>query len=683
MTRGEERSRVPDALWICLRGHWASGLLPLAFLTEISRPALAAASAAFLAGAFLDWTGSPRRGWGRAASPLLAAGAAAAFADLVFGSGDLLLSVSFLVLGVQSVKFLLPKTHRDGWQLCAISFLEFLTAAASTTEIQFAAFLFLFVGLSAGAMWALQAEETAEAAGAAVPRASPGFAAVLLLLSAVSGFCLTALLFVVTPRIGLGQFLLRTGKESGVTGFSDAISLRDVTSVKLDRRIVARIEFPGLSSPAHPDGLYLRGATYDRFDGTKWSRAGSPLQPVQKAGVLYFLSPHPPVPLSPAEIFLEPRSHSSLLLYPGAVTVEGALGEIRTDGRGNYRLPTGYSAVRYRILFPLDPPPRRNRSRDVDGADLALPPGSDDIRELANRIASGSGSDAERAERARRFFLTGFRYTLTDAAASVEEFLFRKRAGYCEHYAAGLTLLLRASGIPARIAAGYLGGEWSDLGKYLIVRQSDAHAWTEAWIDGRWVTLDATPPQGEDSPFFIRTGTVGMVLDWARQRWNKYVVNYSLRMQAEAVSGGWIAMRRAGTRLGGMAGWPGARAARTGAAFLVAAAAGWFAWRLRTDRAALGPGRDGHRGSPLPKPYARLIRRLTAAGRRTSPGTLLESMLLEAAGETPGLLPAAERFLSLYHRDRFGPRPLSAGESSEASRLADLLRRRLFRTGTE
>ncbi|HSQ53649.1 MAG TPA: hypothetical protein VLM86_00035, partial [Candidatus Bathyarchaeia archaeon] len=163
------RVRIPGILWFSLRAHWASGLLPLIFLTDISRPALAAATAAFAIGAFLDWTGSLRRGWHRAASPLLAAGALATVADLFFGSGDLLLSISLLLLGVQSIKFLLPKTIGDGWQLCAISFLEFLAAAASTTEIQFAGFLFLFLGLSVGAMWALQTEESAEAGGA-VPR---------------------------------------------------------------------------------------------------------------------------------------------------------------------------------------------------------------------------------------------------------------------------------------------------------------------------------------------------------------------------------------------------------------------------------------------------------------------------------------------------------------------------------
>ncbi len=679
MTRGDGRTREPDALWICLRGHWASGLLPLAFLTEISRPALFLASAAFLAGAFLDWIDSPRRGWHRAASPLLAGGTAAAAADLAFGSGDLLQSASLLVLGVQSVKFLLPKTHRDGWQLCAISFLEFLTAAASTTEIQFAAFLFLFVGLSAGAMWALQAEESSATAGIPVPRASPGFAAAFLLLSAVSGFCLTGLLFVVTPRIGLGQFLLRADNEPGITGFSDSISLRDVTAVKVDRRIVARIEFPDHSSQVHPDGMYLRGAAYDRFDGSTWRKAKTPIQRVQNAGSLYFLSPYPSARLSQAEIFLEPRGHASLLLYPGAVTVEGALGEIRTDGRGNYLLPTRYSAIRYRVLFLLEAPHRRMRNSKVDSAYLALPPGSDSIRELADRITAGADSEEERADRITRFFRTGFRYTLSDAAASVEEFLFRKRAGFCEHYAASLTLLLRSAGIPARVAAGYLGGEWSDLGNYLIVRQSDAHAWTEAWIGGRWVTIDATPPQGENSPFFSRTGTIGMYLDWGRQRWNKYVVNYSLRMQAEAVSGGWFAMRRAGARLRGMAGFSGARHTRKAAAILLAAATGWIAWRLRPGRDGRGPARDARGESPLPKPYVRLIRRLATSGLRKSPGTPLEEMIRSATCASPRLLPEAERFLFLYHRDRFGPRPLSAGESSEAFRLADRLRRGLFR----
>jgi hypothetical protein len=677
----EGRVRIPNLLWFSLRAHWASGLLPLAFLTEISRTAIAFAAAAFVAGAVLDWTGSSRRGWHRAAFFLLATGVAAAVADLFFGSGDFLASVSLLVLGVQSVKFLLPKTSRDGWQLCAISFLEFLAAAATTTEIQFAAFLFLFLGLSAGAMWALQAEEAVEEGGVAAPRTRARFTVLMLLLSAVTGVCLTAVTFAVTPRIGIEQFLRRSGSRGGITGFSDAISLRDVTSIKVDRRIVARIEFPELAPGVSPPELHLRGATYTRFDGTKWRRGRSPHERVQNAGLYYPLSARKAAPLSSAEIFMEPIGYSVLFVYAGTVSVEGALGEIRTDGRGNYRLSAGKSAVRYQVHFVPGGSPPRTRSLGPDGAYLALPPGSDDIRELAMQVTSSGESDAERAELARQFFLSRFRYTLTDVASSVEEFLFRKRAGFCEHYAAGLTLLLRAAGIPARVATGYLGGEWSDVGKYLIVRQSDAHAWTEGWIGGRWVTLDATPPLGEDSPFFARMGRIGIYLDWAKQRWNKYVVNYSLQMQAKAVSGGWFALRRSAIGIRRAMWRPGGQVVRVAAAFVLAVAALLLAWRMRRRRTSPFPRGIRKEDLPLPRPYARLLRSLSAGGHRRSSGTPLEDMLAEAAGKIPSLLPDAARFLSLYHRDRFGPGPLSSGESAEAGRLADLLRRSLFRTG--
>jgi transglutaminase-like putative cysteine protease len=677
VTQPGGRVRIPGILWFSLRAHWASGLLPLVFLTDISRPALAVATAAFAVGASLDWKGNLRTGWHRAASPLLAAGALATVADLVFGSGDLLVSVSLLLLGVQSIKFLLPKNIGDGWQLCAISFLEFLAAAASTTEIHFAGFLFLFLGLSVGAMWALQTEESAEAGGV-VPRAQPGFAFSMLLLCALAGFLLTAVLFVVTPRIGIGQFLNRQGNRGGLTGFSDAISLRDVTFVKTDRSIIARIEFPELAAGVSPSGLYLRGGTYARFDGTKWSRVKTALARVPRTGLHYFLSPRQAIPLSSAEIYLEPTGHSALFVYPGVVTIEGALGEIRTDGGGNYQLSAGKSPVRYILGFSPEGLPRESRLSGPGAEYLALPRGANEIRELARQVTSQGRSDGERAELARRFFLDGFRYSLTDVASSVEDFLFRKRQGYCEHYAAGLTLLLRAAGIPARVAAGYLGGEWSDVGKYLIVRQSDAHAWTEGWIGGRWVTLDATPSLGESNPFFSRTGRIGMYIDWTMQQWNKYVVNYSLQMQAQAVSGGWFALRRSGKRFRGTIRNMGGADFRVAAGLGLALAVILIAWRARRRTTSRHPRRPGEGELPLPRPYARLLRRLSATRLRRSAGIPFEELLRESAERTPVLLPETARFLSLYHRERFGPRPLTAEESAEAGRLADLLRRRLF-----
>ena len=75
----------------------------------------------------------------------------------------------------------------------------------------------------------------------------------------------------------------------------------------------------------------------------------------------------------------------------------------------------------------------------------------------------------------------------------IDDFLFRTRQGYCEHFASAFAYLMRAANVPARLVGGYLGGERNPFGNYFIVRQSDAHAWAEVWLGGRgWVRVDPT-----------------------------------------------------------------------------------------------------------------------------------------------------------------------------------------------
>lgn len=79
----------------------------------------------------------------------------------------------------------------------------------------------------------------------------------------------------------------------------------------------------------------------------------------------------------------------------------------------------------------------------------------------------------------------------------LEDFLFRYKSGHCEYFASAMVLLLRSQGIPARLVTGFLGGEYNRLEGYYVVRQVNAHAWVEAWIEGEgWRTFDATPPDG-------------------------------------------------------------------------------------------------------------------------------------------------------------------------------------------
>ncbi len=671
--------RLParEFLWWSLRAHWALALGLLALFTDAARWALLLAAFAWVAGVAMDRADTPRIALSRLGSPIVALFLAAAAADFLFGSRDLLASLSLLVLGVQSVKFLLPKGSRDGWQLCAVALLEFLAAAAGTFAPAFALFAFLFFVASAGAMGALHDQEAEEAGrpsgGYAVPaRAAAG----VLLAAGVGGFLASAVLFAVIPRLEFRQILERFGRARGVVGFSDTITLREVTGIKSDRRVVARVEFPELRPGLLPANLYLRGAVYSRYEDGVWSRGGATPLPVQRVGFTHFVGDDA-VPDSTADITLEAADNPALFIYGHPTLIEGAFAPLLSDGEGNFSLArSGHPTLRYRVRFAADLPPRSRTGRRAETEDLAFPKGYEDVRVLAREIAGATGTDDERAERIMRFFMSGFRYTLSDPASSIREFLFRKRAGYCEHYAAGLSLLLRGAGIPSRVAAGYLGGEWNGVGKYLIVRQSDAHAWVEAWLDGRWVTLDATPPSGDSSPFRTRTGTIGLCVDWLRQRWDKYVVNYSMRMQADAVKEGVRAVRRTGAafRFRGWGGIGGAARRATGWA-LLAAPALYLLYRLLRKRRNSAENGSPPGLPPLPGPYARLVRRLDRNRFRRHPGETLEEALTAAAGSRPDLSGDAVRFLGLYHRDRFGPGPLPPEAREEAFRLADRLRR--------
>ncbi|MGT2489938.1 transglutaminase-like domain-containing protein [Cupriavidus basilensis] len=119
---------------------------------------------------------------------------------------------------------------------------------------------------------------------------------------------------------------------------------------------------------------------------------------------------------------------------------------------------------------------------------LALPPGNPRSRALATEWAEQYADPAQRARAALRLFAAApFSYTLSPAPLGreqVDSFLFNTRRGFCEHYASSFVFLMRAAGVPARVITGYQGGEYNPIGNY-IVRQADAHAWAEIWLEGR------------------------------------------------------------------------------------------------------------------------------------------------------------------------------------------------------
>jgi hypothetical protein len=181
---------------------------------------------------------------------------------------------------------------------------------------------------------------------------------------------------------------------------------------------------------------------------------------------------------------------------------------------------------------------------------------------LAQRLrAQASDARAYIASILTMFRNGGFSYTLTppllDGKDPVDQFLFDTRRGFCEHYASAFAVLMRAVGIPARVVTGYQGGEFNPLGDYLIVRQSDAHAWVEVWLRGAgWVRVDPTAvvaPARIDAGVMARlpnetalalpTGverswlhSLGLVWDSVANTWNQWVIGYTPERQRQLLA---------------------------------------------------------------------------------------------------------------------------------------------------
>jgi len=177
-------------------------------------------------------------------------------------------------------------------------------------------------------------------------------------------------------------------------------------------------------------------------------------------------------------------------------------------------------------------------------------------RELVDRWRGETQDDRELIQRVLAYFNEQNFYYSLDAPLlgrnAVDDFLFHTKTGYCEHYASAFAVMMRMAGIPSRVVTGYLGGWYSELGNYLLVRQSDAHAWTEVWLEsGGWTRVD---PTAAVSPQRILQGSREALsaprhfldFNWIRslrngfdlmeQRWNEWVIEFGARNQARLFS---------------------------------------------------------------------------------------------------------------------------------------------------
>ncbi len=309
-------------------------------------------------------------------------------------------------------------------------------------------------------------------------------------------------LFVTVPRVAPLWELPVQSKRSR-TGMSDSMALGEVSELSRSSELAFRVRFDGEMPP--PALRYWRGLTYSWFDGRQWSQAVPRHLPRSE----YLATGDSPAPQwyrswqgqqSPPvyryDIILEPTGREWLYAMATPFAANRDIDVVR-DARLINSGPV-IELMSYRVSsYPgiVREPQLAEWERQFN---LQLPAGiNPQARAMALRWRQTYREDQAFVQQLMSWYRSEpFAYTLTPpplGEQQIDDFLFATRAGFCEHYASSATFLLRSAGIPARIVAGYQGGELNPLGTHLMVRQYDAHAWVEAWLPGQgWVELDPT-----------------------------------------------------------------------------------------------------------------------------------------------------------------------------------------------
>lgn len=637
---GHESSRPPDEGLTRPALTWLLAALALAVASHAQElPAWLAVLFAVLVGwrwliILRDWAMPPR--WLLLIVAVLAGAGVVIDYRTLFGRD----AGVALLTAMTACKLLESRGLRDGIVLVFLGYLLVMSNLLFSQDIPRVAYLLAVIVVMLAAQVSIHRQHAGLAALASLRLAGR---MVLLAIPVM------LILFVLFPRIPGPLWGLPKDAFQGRTGLSDQMAPGTISELSRSDAVAFRVRFEGAVPP--PSQRYWRGPVLWYFDGRRWTRPEE--TPVNT-----------PVPFTPQgaavdyAVVLEPSNKNWLFaldlparLPPRAIMTPSF--QLLRDQPVNevYRYEMrSYPAYRTGELTAME------RAR---GLQL---PARGNMR--ARALAADWRQRDPRPEALVNAALTLFReqpfyYTLTPpllGTETVDDFLFRTRQGFCEHYANAFVFLMRAAGVPARVVTGYQGGEMNTLGGYLIVRQSDAHAWAEVWLAGRgWVRVDPTGavapnrvreglyaalPDPEALPFLVRRGGDSewlrqLVLSWdiLNNAWNEWVLAYGPDRQREFLSG-----------LGfGPVDW----GEMTVAMIVILSGLGlaYFGWRWRSRQI-----RD-----PVARAWQRFCVRLARRGLARGPAEGPLAFAERVATSRPELATPAWEIARLYAALRYGP----------------------------
>src|ERR1700677_769247 len=476
-----------------------------------------------------------------------------------------LLAAIHLLLFATLVRLFSARTNRDFAFLAMLAVTCMLASAILTVETTFLVALAVFLVLAVSTFVALEIRRGADdAVSPPLESGSPmahrlnralGLTSALV---AISTLVVGSLFFFAIPRFTSGYLSALSLQPSLMTGFSDDVTLGQIGQIKQSSAVVMRIHVDG--DPFRADGVHWRGVVLTNFDGKRWfTPKHEQIVVSPDYGGVYQLNPmtlpagdfyqmHYTIlmePIASDAIFVAPRiqtlqgrfandtqsvganSHRSFLLLDTTGSISNPLhNETKIRYEGPSALPI-VPPAHLRVASVLFPEP-------IVETYLQVPELDPRIKQLALEITAKAPTEYDKASAIELYLKTHYQYSLNLTGKQTDDplayFLFTRRSGHCEYFAAAMTVMLRDVGIPARYVGGFLPGEYNDVGGDWIVRASDAHVWVEVFFPGYgWITFDPTPPGNDSHGGLLER--LSMYWDWFQYAWGEWIINYDFGHQ--------------------------------------------------------------------------------------------------------------------------------------------------------
>ncbi len=382
-------------------------------------------------------------------------------------------------------------------------------------------------------------------------------------------------IYFLIPRFSTNTFLppvrlnytSRMEDSWSLSGFSDRVKL-STNGADITKSMAVAIYAKPTSSPKKKQ-IRLRGTALDNFSGDSWTRttqarydgqlymfsvAGYPQQDIsiiQVAGLSKYLFAESFPTFFPQHYSQNMTGQHGVKLFIDGesgcclVDPESAMRELRYKSSGMVEYLENRPNVDVFIATLQDQQVKVDS--DVYRLDpiyekkcLELPPiNTQRMQNLLNSWDVINKTPYETAMRIEAVLQAGYRYSLQTPKISsninpLEYFLYTGRSGHCEYFASAMAILLRMRGIPSRLVTGYVSNEWNESAGTFVVRQSDAHAWVEAYFTNYgWMTFDPTPGnvlgfRQSVNPFLQKLNTY---FDVAKMNWYRLFIDYDMNSQ--------------------------------------------------------------------------------------------------------------------------------------------------------